>query len=434
MTGNLYQSIECRKRTGRRRAAARWAAAIVFALPVFSASGQILLGPLGQAAGPPTPGFPTTVGGYPTLPGGSSNTMGDANRFKYNLRLDVSALYDTNIFISNTNRVADYQFTISPGVTLGFGDVFRRKENYIRLDYSPSFQFFARNPSQNNIGQAFLLDGVYNTGKATWRFAQGITVLNGADTDVGTRVTRQIYATTVGLSYLVSDKTFVDFSGTFAYQHFHDELDNWTASGGAYLNYIYSPKLTIGLGVVGGYTAVSGNVDPDQTFEQANLKFTYQVTGKILLNATVGVQFLQFQGARSAYVTPVFTVSGVYQPFDGTTVTLTAGRHVQPSASTEGQNFTTTGVTLAIRQRFIQRLYLTLTGGFENSAYFAIVPQAVANRNQDYLTGSIGLDYMVREGWTVGAFYLNRQAFGNAASAPFNFVDNQVGIRSTVSF
>ncbi len=419
--------------SGARRAAG-CIFAIGFALVANSATGQILIGPLGQAAGPSTPGFPTTVGGYPTVPGASSNTMGDANRFKYSFRVDLNALYDTNIFISNRNQVADYVFSINPGVTMGFGDVFRRTNNFIRLDYAPSFEFFARNPSQNNIGQAFLLDGQYTTGKATWRFAQSIQVLNGADTDVGTRVTRQIFATTAGVSYLVSDKTFFDLGGTFAYQHYDHELDTATVSGSGYFNYIYSPKLTAGLGVVGGYTTVSGNVDPDQTFQQLNVRATYQATGKILFTATAGVEFLQFAGTRAGYTTPVFSVSGVYQPFDGTTMTLTAARRVQPSNALEGQNFTTTGVTMAVRQRFIQRVYLTVSGAFENSAYFAIVPQANATRNENYVSASVGLDYYVREGWTVGTFYLNRQTFGNAASAPYNFVDQQVGIRSTISF
>jgi hypothetical protein len=408
-------------------------AASVFGMLATAARAQILIGPLGQAAGPSTPGFPTTVGGYPSSPTGS-NTMGEANRFKYAFRLDLSALYDNNIFISNTNKVADYEFTITPGVTMGFGDVFRRAGNFVRLDYAPSFQFFARNSSQNNIGQAFLLDGQYNSGKATWRFAQSIQVLNGADTDVGTRVTRQIYATSVGLSYLVSDKTFIDLAGNFAYQHFDNELDSWTLSGSGYFNYIYSPKLTIGLGVVGGFQAVTGPLNPDQTFQQVNLKATYQATGKITLNATAGVEFLQFSGARAGYVTPVFALSGVYQPFDGTTFTVTAARRIQPSASLVGQDFTTTGVTAAVRQRFIQRLYLTVSGAFENSAYFANVPQVSATRNQNYISASVGLDYLVREGWSVGAFYLNRQTFGNSASAPFDFTDQQVGIRSTISF
>jgi hypothetical protein len=407
--------------------------AILWAGFDLSARAQILIGPLGQAAGPPTPGFPTTAGGYP-LSSSGSNTMGEANRFKYSFRVDLNALYDNNIFISSTNKVSDYEFTITPGVTMGFGDVFRRARNYIRLDYAPSFQFFARNPGENNIGQNFLLDGQYNSGKATWRLAQSIQVLNGADTDAGTRVTRQIYATTIGLSYLVSDKTFIDVSANYAFQHYDNELNDGTISGSAYFNYIYSPKLTIGLGMVGGYTTVSGNVDPDQTFEQVNFKMTYQATGKISFVGTVGVQFMQFSGARSSYVTPVFSLSGVYQPFDGTTFTLTAARRTNVSSVLEGQNYTSTGVNVAMRQRFIQRLYLTLSGGFENSAYFAIVPQANATRNTNYLTASIGLDYMLREGWTIGAFYLNRQSFGNAASAPYDYTDSQVGVRSTISF
>src|SRR5258708_3601953 len=276
MRHSVSKSVRWRQGVGARYGTSLITAAGVVVLMLTSgAEAQILIGPLGQAAGPPTPGFPTTVGGYPILPSGS-NTMGDANRFKYSFRLDLNALYDTNIFISPTNRVADYQFTITPGVTLGFGDVYRRAANFIRLDYAPAFQFFARNTSQNNIGQAFLLDGQYNSGKATWRFAQSIQVLNGADTDVGTRVTRQIYGTSVGVSYLVSDKTFVDLGTTFAYQHFNNELDTWTVSGSGYFNYVYSPKLTIGIGVVGGLQTVTGPLNPNQTFEQSNLKMSYQ--------------------------------------------------------------------------------------------------------------------------------------------------------------
>lgn len=415
----------------RRRSTLLAAAAMIVAAGA-TADAQILIGPLGEAAGPSTLGFPTTVGGYPASATGEVG--GEARRFKYSFRLTLGALYDSNIFISKTNRVHDYEFTITPGVTLGWGDVFGRTRNYLRLDYAPSFQFFANHSSQDNIGQNLLIDGKYTTGKATWRVAESFQVLNGANTDVGNRVTRQITATTLGVNYLLSDKTNIDVSANFAYQGFHRQLNTWTLSGAGYFNYVYSPKLTVGLGVVGGLTTVTGPNNPDQTFEQTNLQVSYQATGKISLNATVGVEFRQFSGVRSDYVTPVFTLSGVYQPFDGTTVTLAGFRRIQPSSSLVGQNFTSTGFTLSFRQRFYQRLYLTGSGTFENSYYSANVPQAIAVRNSNYLSGTIGLDYYVREGWTVGAFYLNRQSFGNAAAAPFDFLDHQVGVRSTISF
>ena len=400
-----------------------------------TAPAQILIGPLGEAAGPSTPGFPTSVGGgFPTSGMGTGDVGGEARRFKYSFRLNVTALYDSNIFISKTNRVHDYEFTITPGVTLGWGDVFGRTRNYLRLDYAPSFQLFANNSSQNNIGQNLLIDGKYSTGKATWRFAELFTISNGANTDIGNRVPSQLSATTLGVNYVLSDKTNIDLAANFAYQGYQNQLDTMTVSGAGYFNYVYSPKLTIGLGVVGGLQTVNGPDSPDQTFEQANLQVIYQATGKISVNAIVGAEFRQFSGARSGYVTPVFTLSGVYVPFDGTTITLAAFRRIQPSSSLVGQSFTSTGFTLSFRQRFYQRLYLTGSGTFENSYYFANVPQAIAARNSNYISGSIGLDYFVREGWTVGAFYLNRQSFGNQAAAPFDFIDHQVGIRSTVSF
>lgn len=394
---------------------------------------QILIGPLGAAAGPPTPGFPTTVGGYPASATGS-NTMGEANRFRYSFRLNLSALYDSNIFISKYNPVHDYEFTVSPGVTLGWGDIYNRGRNFVRLDYSPAFTFFAQNSSQNFIGQNVLLDGQYGSGKATWRFALSVTTSNGANTDVGTRVPQQVYAATAGVSYVVSDKTFLDVSGSYAYSTVKNQLETWTLSGAGYFNYIYSPKLTIGIGVVGGLQAINGPSNPDQTFEQINLKATYQVTGKITLNGTVGYEIRQYSGAQGSTSTPVFLLSAVYQPFDGSTFTLTAARRIQASNSLVGQNYTTTGFTLAWRQRFYQRFYFTATTSLENDKYTANVPTAIASRNQNYFAVSLGLDYYLREGWTVGAFYSNRQSHGNAAAAPYDFTSYQAGLRSTISF
>ena len=394
---------------------------------------QILIGPLGASAGPSVPGFLTTVGGYPASPSGS-NTMGEANRFKYSFRLNLSALYDSNIFISKTNPVHDYEFVITPGVTLGWGDIFNRGRNFIRLDYSPSFTFFARNSSQNYVGQNALLDGQYNSGKATWRFALSVVTANGANTDVGTRVPQQVYATTVGVSYIVSDKTFLDVSGSYAYNTVKNQLDTWTLSGAGYFNYIYSPKLTIGIGVVGGLQTVSGPDNPDQTFEQINLKASYQLSGKISLNGTVGYEFRQYSGAQSSSSTPVFMLSAIYQPFDGTTFTLSAARRIQASNSLVGQNYTSTGFTLGWRQRFYQRFFSTISTSVENDNYTSNVPQALASRNQNFLSVNVGLDYFVREGWTVGISYMNRQSYGNAAAAPYDFTQYQVGLRSTLSF
>ena len=81
---------------------------------------------------------------------------------------------------------------------------------------------------------------------------------------------------------------------------------------------------------VGGTFGLDFVEDPsvDQTFEQANVRINYQATGKLGLSASAGVEFRQFDNHRGDRVTPVFELGAIYRPFDGTTVTLTAGRRI----------------------------------------------------------------------------------------------------------
>ena len=78
--------------------------------------------------------------------------------------------------------------------------------------------------------------------------------------------------------------------------HYNNGLiDSGTLSGDLFINYTYSPKLTVGIGGTFGYNWVD-SFNPDQTYEQGNLRATYQVSGKVNLNASVGVEFRQFEG------------------------------------------------------------------------------------------------------------------------------------------
>src|SRR5438270_13841239 len=62
----------------------------------------------------------------------------DPRRFHYGLDITFRGVYDDNINISQTDRVSDFYFTIEPTLTLGFGDIIGREENFLRLDYAPS--------------------------------------------------------------------------------------------------------------------------------------------------------------------------------------------------------------------------------------------------------------------------------------------------------
>lgn len=423
-----------RRTTSRFPFAPHWSlsaacAAALAASVAGRADAQILTGRPGQLTGPSVPGYP-----LPLTSSDPSQVMGEARRFKYAFRLSLAATYDDNIFISRSNKTGDWVFTVEPSITFGVGDVFGRSGNYLRVDYQPGFSFFSENSSQNNVQHSFRAAGAYTFNRLSVNFGQSIQILNGADTDVGTRVSRHVYQTTLGMSYAISGKTSVDAGFNYTYNSYKNQVDSDIVGASLYFNWIYSPKWTFGLGGTWALTRIEGPLSPDQTSEQVNFRANYQATGKLSFNVSFGVEFRQFDGFRGGTTTPIFEIGMVYQPFDGTTVTLRGGRRTQNSSILVGQNFTTTSFGVSIRQRFIQRIFVTAGVQFENSDYNENVRGLISGRSDNYVTFNIGLDYSVREGLTLGAFYTHRENTGNSLSRPFEFSNNQYGVRATVSF
>ncbi|MDQ6626251.1 MAG: outer membrane beta-barrel protein, partial [Verrucomicrobiota bacterium] len=135
---------------------------------------------------------------------------------------------------------------------------------------------------------------------------------------------------------------------------------------------------------------------------------------------------------RDTYVSPVFEITANWKPFDGTTVALTAGRRTNTSAVLAGQDFSSTRFGVSVRQRFMRRFTLGLTGGYENSEYFSTVSNVDSVRNDNYFYVQPSVDASVTRFWSVGAYYLRRE--NSSALNSFSFYDNQVGFRSSLTF
>src|ERR1041385_6196745 len=245
----------------------------------------------------------------------------ERRRFQYGLRLMLRGVYDDNINISHTNRISDYYFAIEPAITLGFGDIVNRQENYIRLDYVPSIFIFADHSEDDAVQHLARLEGHHRFGRLDLTMSQDVQILDGAnlstttDTtgsranlDVGGRTRVNIFTTQLNASYNLSGKTFLSSGliGTVTdYPHF---ISSEVVSGNLFINYNYSEKLVIGLGGTGGYDLVDAP-DPDQTFAQANARLSYRVTGKVSLNASGGAEFRQFENdSRGGHISPVFEI------------------------------------------------------------------------------------------------------------------------------
>ena len=383
-------------------------------------------------------------GSYNVFPAGETVYSSEPRRFHYVLRLTVRGVWDDNIFISHTNKVSDYYFAIEPSISLGWGDMEGRSRSYLRLDYMPSVILFVDHSDQDAFNQYIHLEGGYSSGRLTLSLSEDIAILESANlnsfydttglwanTDASAPTRVNIFYTRARAAYQLTGKMWLQAeldSPSYAYPN---HISDYTIAGGLYLYYNVRPKLSVGIGGTFGYTWVD---DPstNQSFEQINLRLNYEVTGKLSLYASAGVEFRQFDGNRNTYDSPVFEVGLGYHPFDGMYISLVAGRRIYPSGYVEDQDFGATYVAARFQQRLFHRVYLGLGAGYEHSNYFTTDRDVNATRDEDYWFIEPSVDVLITRWLSAGVYYLHRQDSSNQDF--FDWEDNQVGVRATVRF
>ncbi|MEY2550553.1 MAG: hypothetical protein QOG12_697 [Verrucomicrobiota bacterium] len=372
---------------------------------------------------------------------------GIPRRFHYEFRLSVRSVYDDNINLTQINRVSDFYTSIEPSIMLGVGDTEGRVENYFRLDYLPAVFLFADHSENNSIQHVLRLDGQYRVNRLTLNLSQMVQIMDGVDVqtqnsaggldqqvnlDVAGRTRFNIYATHLKAAYYVTGKTFLSAGADYTATHYSSLISSEVITGNFFVNYNYSSKMVVGLGGTAGYDRVDAP-NPDQNFEQANIRFSYQATGKIDVAASVGAEFRHFEGdTRGQHVSPVFEIGMNYTPFDGTKVSVTANSRVLNSAVLAAQNYSVTNISVGVQQRMLQRFFIGMNGGYEHSDYFSTVGSAGPTRKDDYFFVEPSIAVAVTRFWTVGAYYLHR--VNSSTFDAFDFHDNQVGLRNTLEF
>jgi Putative beta-barrel porin 2 len=406
------------------------------------------------------PGLSTSRGVQPITSEPASQTSIQSNtdpvepispsvrRFHYSLNINIAEVYDDNVTLAPQGFERDDLYTrIAAMLTLGFGDTVSRDENFLLFAYEPALFIFADNSDLNAAQHVIRLEGGYRFNKLKLTLSEDIqlletadaqlptftgTIVNGANIDTGTQRGIKTYNTTLTGSYELTGKTFLtstvdyhvtDYGGPF--------LDSERASANLFLNYRYGDKLVIGAGGVIGRDFV----DPpssEQTFEQFNLRATYNVTGKLTANGSGGVEFRQFEGSASDYISPVFDLGLDYTPFGGTTIGVSASRKTLTSGSFIGQDYASTHFQVTARQRLLRRFTLSLTAGYQNLDYVDAGGVAPAVREDNYYFIQPAIDVRITNFWFAGTFFVHRENTSNFSI--FSFDDNQAGIRTTLNF
>jgi hypothetical protein len=368
-------------------------------------------------------------------------------RFHYELTIQAAEIYDDNLSLAPNNRIHDWYTRIGAVITLGFGDTIVREENFLEAFYEPDFLIFADHSNFDTVQHVAYLAAQYRFSRLTLGIAENIqlaqtgdsqlpgftgTIVNGVNIDTGGRRRINTYTTHLSATYELTGKTYLSSAGEYTRIDYSGSLANSQRfSGNLLLNYQYSPKLVVGAGGTAGRDLLN-QANSNQTFEQANLRASYNPTGKLNTSLSAGIEFRQFDTGSHDSVSPIFDISASYTPFDGTSISIDASRGTQTSAVLLGQDYTSTQVQVTAKQRLFQRAVVSLIAGYQNLDYFGARPEGVASRADNYYFIQPSVDFRITRFWFAGAFVVYRENTSNLSN--FSFNDTQVGIRTALKF
>ena len=396
-------------------------------------------------ANTPPPIEPAAPGLPPVVTENASPVSPDERRIHYQFVLDLRAAYDDNILLSATDKIGDFSIRLVPTITVSFGDE-SGAANVLHFSYQPDILLFFNRSEFDSFQHIIRFDAQSSLGRLRLGLSENAQFLNGTDVnqasntgafinavnlDVRGRPNVNLFDTQLTASYDLTGKTFLSGGADWSVNDYEHYISSETVSGNLFVNYAYGPKLVIGLGGLIG-TEFIDQPTPDQNFEQVNLRTSYELTGKLLSHASMGIEFRQLGAGQSDNVSPVFDLGIDYTPFDGTIFSLTGSRRNTNSASLAGQDFSSTELIASLRQRLLQRFFLSLTGGYQNEAYFGATGFIDSNREDNYYFIQPAIDVRITRFWYAGGYYLHRK--NDSSASIFGFEETQAGIRATFTF
>ena len=365
--------------------------------------------------------------------------------------INVAEIYSDNIFYQ-PHGTDDYITRISPFISFQLGRPIANLTpsldqetkdiksdagnlNFLKIDYHPTFNLYAKNSHLDVVDEYANAQYAHQFGKLTLSLEQNYQKLSQPtieDTAVGELVHRDIYQTNFLASYIYSDKlsTYGSIHQIISdYQsHLYTSSNEW--NGEYYFLYQLLPKLSIGAGPKIGYIDIDRA--ENQAYQQALIHLFYPATGKLSFSAAFGGEVREYTGSGPTRVTPILDAAASYRPFDSMTISLSASRHDIVSNSQVGQNYTASNVTLSVRQRLVQVVYFTLTGGYQNDSYTGGGTSTGPKREDDFFFVSTGLEWNSKDLFVVDASY--QYSRDDSTAQIFSFDENRFTVSGTVKY
>lgn len=368
-----------------------------------------------------------------------------SRRWKVAPHLDATATYDDNIFIQPRNEIADFIFTLAPGLAIGLWDrdevpedffdrqqpastIQRDRGSFLLLDYTAILLGFVRESSQNAFDQDALIEGRWEDGRLTLSGRVHFESKSAANIDVGGRVRTNTLESAVTARYQLTGRTALE--GTVSHTR-HDPEDfvrsiEWRAE--SFLDYAISPVVRSGLGLAVGQVEVEGGAD--QVFQQLLARANCSLTEKSNFELQLGVDFRQSDGAAGDRNDPIFRALGSWEVAAKTRLGLEAFRRVENSALQPDLDLLRTNVAVNARRVVHGGLHVTLAGGYETTEYGSI--DDTEDRRDRYYFVRPGLLYNFAAWGNLEGLYEFRR--NRSTRADSEFENNLITVRLSLIY
>ena len=367
----------------------------------------------------------------------------DLAKWRFHFRLDTSVTYDDNIFIQPSQRQSDVYFGISPYLAAGWGfqaepgnitgtasrfpQIAERRFGNAFFFAPPTAVFFTDHTDQNSFNEDVLVSGRWISGKLTAEAEGRFQTLSAPNIGVGTRINNEVASGLLNLNYQVTQKTSLDSRFSMEHDSYQGGLNSTDTSVSSILNYQALPKTTVGLGGSFGYTTVESG--QDQYYQAGTPPSALPSHLQDHAGPHWRVAMRQIQNGPNR-ATPVFDFELGYAAHESTTLSLKVSRQTDTSALYEDQDIEGTKVEGRVRQRLFQEVFLTLSGGYQHSAY--VNAGAAASRTDNYFFVGVESALEVTKWLSMRASYQFQQ--NDSSFVDFGFQRNLASFQLDLRF
>ena len=308
--------------------------------------------------------------------------------------LDVGAVYRAQRGGAADGNYDDAYLTITPSVTLLLGTP--ETGHSLTLQYQGVLSL-GQTEGRGSYDQNLNVNGSYNFTRLTLSAGLQASQLSGADQDFsGDNADRLLLSVSGHAAYQYSEKTGVDFTLSVPVRLYQQGDSSEGVNSQTFVNYLYSPLTTVGVGFGLGTLDVAGRT---QVFEQALLRLGYTPSPRLSFDTTVGYEFRQTDASEEN--TPIFRLGVAWQPQDGTSIGLSGERGVYNSAALSSTNYTTTSISLTATQRIGRYLEASASMGYNDDSYESAGGGKDYGRDEEYYLVQAGLAIHLGLQWRI---------------------------------